>query len=101
MPVTLFATKARARWVALLEGSDACFAPVSTPREAMGRSRLEARRCSCGARRVLQAAPAPRFAAMPSRHPPVRAGARGQGEAILREVGLMGGLAVAPPQLSG
>jgi alpha-methylacyl-CoA racemase len=62
----LFATQPRLHWVALLEGSDACFAPVLTPAEAMVHPHLAARGVYARRDGVLQAAPAPRFSATPS-----------------------------------
>ncbi|HEY9027493.1 MAG TPA: CaiB/BaiF CoA-transferase family protein [Burkholderiaceae bacterium] len=84
----LFATQPRAYWAELLEGSDACFAPVLTPREALAHPHLAARGVYAERDGVLQAAPAPRFSGTPSTQPgPVPA--RGeQGDAILREAGL-------------
>jgi alpha-methylacyl-CoA racemase len=84
----LFATRPRAHWTALLEGSDACFAPVLTPREAMAHPHLAARGVFEERDGVLQAAPAPRFSATPSA-PPGPVPARGEhGARILREAGL-------------
>ena len=84
----LFATRPRAHWVELLEGSDACFAPVLTPREALTHPHLAARGVYAERDGVLQAAPAPRFSATPSGSPGA-VPARGEhGEAILREAGL-------------
>ncbi len=84
----LFATQPRAHWVALLEGSDACFAPVLTPREALAHPHLAARAVYSERDGVLQAAPAPRFSATPSGVPGA-VPARGEhGAAILRETGL-------------
>ena len=84
----LFATRPRPHWVALLEGSDACFAPVLTPAEALAHPHLAARGVYATRDGVLQAAPAPRFSATPSGEPgPVPA--RGeQGAQVLREAGL-------------
>ena len=84
----LFATRPRAHWVALLEGTDACFAPVLTPREALAHPHLAAREIYAERDGVLQAAPAPRFSATPSATPgPVPR--RGEhGADILREAGL-------------
>jgi crotonobetainyl-CoA:carnitine CoA-transferase CaiB-like acyl-CoA transferase len=84
----LFATQPRAHWVALLEGSDACFAPVLTPAEALEHPHLAARGVYATRDGVLQAAPAPRFSATPSGEPgavPVRGE---QGAEVLREAGL-------------
>ena len=66
---SLFATQPRAHWVSLLEGSDACFAPVLTPREALAHPHLAAREVYGERDGVLQAAPAPRFSATPSSTP--------------------------------
>ena len=84
----LFATQPRAHWVELLEGSDACFAPVLTPREALAHPHLAARAVYGERDGVLQAAPAPRFSATPSTTPgavPVRGE---HGADVLREAGL-------------
>ncbi|MES2047611.1 MAG: CaiB/BaiF CoA-transferase family protein [Pseudomonadota bacterium] len=62
----LFATQPRQHWVNLLEGSDACFAPVLTPREAMAHPHMAARSVYADRDGVLQAAPAPRFSVTPS-----------------------------------
>jgi len=84
----LFATRTRAHWADLLEGSDACFAPVLTPREALAHPHLAARGVYAERDGVLQAAPAPRFSATPPAEPGA-VPARGEhGEAILREIGL-------------
>jgi crotonobetainyl-CoA:carnitine CoA-transferase CaiB-like acyl-CoA transferase len=84
----LFATQPRAHWVALLEGSDACFAPVLTPREALEHPHLAARGVYAERDGVLQAAPAPRFSGTPSAMPGA-VPARGEhGPAVLREIGL-------------
>ncbi|MDO8310860.1 MAG: CaiB/BaiF CoA-transferase family protein [Sideroxyarcus sp.] len=62
----LFATQPRQHWVSLLEGSDACFAPVLTPREAMAHPHMAARAVYAERDGVLQAAAAPRFSGTPS-----------------------------------
>lgn len=63
---TLFATQPRHHWVRLLEGSDACFAPVLTPIEAMTHPHMAARGVYAKRDGVLQAAPAPRFSVTPA-----------------------------------
>ena len=84
----LFKTRTREEWCELLEGSDACFAPVLTPREALAHPHLAARGVYAERDGVLQAAPAPRFSATPSAIPGA-VPARGEhGAAILREAGL-------------
>lgn len=62
----LFATQPRQHWVDLLQGSDACFAPVLTPLEAMSHPHMAARGIYSQKDGVLQAAPAPRFSATAS-----------------------------------
>ena len=84
---TLFGSQARQHWIDLLEGSDACFAPVLTPAEAMNHAHMAARGIYAKPDGVLQAAPAPRFSATPSAIPNV-VPTRGQhGEEILRAAG--------------
>jgi alpha-methylacyl-CoA racemase len=61
----LFKSQPRAHWDALLEGTDACYAPVLTPAEAATHPHLAAR----GVYRsepVLQAEPAPRLSRTPA-----------------------------------
>ncbi len=84
----LFATQPRAHWVALLEGTDACFAPVLTPREALAHPHLAAREVYSERDGLLQAAPAPRFSATPSATPGAVPRRGEQGAQILREAGL-------------
>ncbi len=56
-----FATKSRAAWCALLEGSDACFAPVLSMAEAAQHPHQSARNAFVAIDGVPQPAPAPRF----------------------------------------
>ena len=84
----LFATQPRAHWVALLEGSDACFAPVLTAREALAHPHMAARGVYAERDGVLQAAPAPRFSATPSAVPGAVPACGEHGADILRSVGL-------------
>jgi alpha-methylacyl-CoA racemase len=62
----IFATQPRQHWIALLEGTDACFAPVLTPAESMTHPHIVARGIYATRDGLLQAAPAPRFSATPS-----------------------------------
>jgi len=62
----LFAMRTRDEWCALLEGTDACFAPVLSPSEAARHPHLEARGTYVKVDGVLQANPAPRFSETPS-----------------------------------
>ncbi len=65
----VFASQKRQHWVDLLEGTDACFAPVLSPREAMAHPHMAARGVYAEPHGVLQAAPAPRFSATPAATP--------------------------------
>jgi alpha-methylacyl-CoA racemase len=86
--VALFASQPRQYWVDLLEGSDACFAPVLTPAEAMAHPHLAARGVYARRDGVLQAAPAPRFSATPAVEPGAVPRRGEHGAAILRAAGL-------------
>ena len=72
----LFRTKTRDEWCALLEDSDACFAPVLTMSEAAKHPHVQARDTIVDYDGVLQPAPAPRFSRTPGelRRPPARPG---------------------------
>jgi alpha-methylacyl-CoA racemase len=59
--VALFLTRTREEWCRLLEGSDACFAPVLTLEEAAKHPQNIARRNFVSVEGVVQNAPAPRF----------------------------------------
>ncbi len=74
--------------MALLEGSDACFAPVLTPLEGLAHPHLAARGVYARRDGVLQAAPAPRFSATPSGEPGAVPTRGEHGAGILREAGL-------------
>jgi alpha-methylacyl-CoA racemase len=71
----IFAQRTRAEWCRLLEGTDACFAPVVSPREAAGHAQNAARGAFIEIGGVTQPAPAPRF----STTPPPQPTAPGQG----------------------
>jgi alpha-methylacyl-CoA racemase len=62
----VFLTKTRDAWCALLEGSDACFAPVLTMAEARGHPHNRARGTFVEVAGVGQPAPAPRFSRTPA-----------------------------------
>ncbi len=57
----VFAGKTRAEWQSLLEGTDACFAPVLTLDEAPVHQHLRARNTFIEVGGITQPAPAPRF----------------------------------------
>lgn len=62
---SLFAAKTRDDWCALLEGSDACFAPVLDFDEVASHPHMAAREAYSLVDGVLQPAPAPRFSRTP------------------------------------
>jgi alpha-methylacyl-CoA racemase len=57
----LFKTRTREQWCQLLEGTDACFAPVLTTDEAPSHPHNAARRTYVEIDGIVQPAPAPRF----------------------------------------
>ena len=61
----LFRTRTRDEWCTLLEGTDACFAPVLTLGEAPAHPHSTARGTFTEVAGVVQPAPAPRFSATP------------------------------------
>ena len=65
----IFETRTRAQWCDLLEGSDACFAPVLAPLEAPKHPHNQARSTFVDIGGVVQPAPAPRFSATPAALP--------------------------------
>jgi alpha-methylacyl-CoA racemase len=66
----MFRTRSRDEWCAVLEGSDACFAPVLAMSEAPRHPHNEARRTFVAPGGVVQPSPAPRFDRTPSELPP-------------------------------
>lgn len=84
----LFATRTRAQWCELLEGTDACFAPVLDLREAAEHPHNQARGVFGEVNGIRQPAPMPGFSATPSA-PCTPIGVQGaQTEALLRELGV-------------
>lgn len=61
----LFLTRTQAQWQTLLEGTDACFAPVLSARDAPTHPHLRARGTYGEVAGVMQAMPAPRFSRTP------------------------------------
>ena len=74
---SVIATKTRAAWCAIMEGSDLCFAPVLEMDEAPSYPHNAARGVFVTVDGVVQPAPAPRFAATPGavQSPPPKIGA--------------------------
>jgi alpha-methylacyl-CoA racemase len=62
---TLFKSKTRDEWCAILEQTDTCFAPVLTMSEAAAHPHIKARDTVVEHDGVLQPAPAPRFSRTP------------------------------------
>lgn len=81
----LFKTRRRDEWCALLEGSDACFAPVLDTHEAAGHPHNLARQTFVTHNGITQAAPAPRFSRTPGAIRSAPAAADENRDAILRE----------------
>lgn len=79
----LFATKTRPQWCELLEGTDACFAPVLSLTESHQNAHLQARQTYVEVNGMVQAAPAPRFSRTPG-----KIGRSGSGEELLRSWGV-------------
>lgn len=63
----LFATRTAGEWCALLEGSDACFAPVIELQDAPKHPHLAARQTYLEADGLVQVAPVPRLSRTPGR----------------------------------
>ncbi|MCY4427278.1 MAG: CaiB/BaiF CoA-transferase family protein [Halieaceae bacterium] len=84
----IIASKTRAEWCRIMEGSDVCFAPVLSMSEAPEYPHNRARETFVDIEGCLQTAPAPRFSRTPGeiQGPPVVPGAN-TGE-ILEEIGL-------------
>lgn len=61
-----FASKSQDHWINLLEGTDACFAPVLTTQEAAEHDHMAAREVFVEVGGVRQSAAAPRFSRTPS-----------------------------------
>jgi alpha-methylacyl-CoA racemase len=61
-----FRTRTRAQWCEILEGSDACFAPVLTLSEAASHPHLRSREAFVDVEGVPHTAPAPRFSRTPA-----------------------------------
>jgi alpha-methylacyl-CoA racemase len=85
---TVFATKTRAEWCALFEGSDACVAPVLSLAEAPNDPHNAERKTFVNSGGVMQPRPAPRYSATPSRDPVMpKISAGTDSAALLRAVG--------------
>lgn len=83
-----FAERSRAEWCALLEGTDACFAPVLSLAEAPEHDHAKARESFIAIDGVLQPAPQPRFSGTPAARPTAARAPGEGGRAALDEWGL-------------
>jgi alpha-methylacyl-CoA racemase len=84
----LFRTRTRDEWCALLEGTDVCFAPVLSLKEAAQHPHNVARKTFVDVDGTVQNAPAPRFSRTPSAMPePPRSPGEDTGS-VLQELGL-------------
>ena len=93
-------TKTQAQWCEIMEGSDACFAPVLTLSEAARYPHNRARQSFVEKADVLQSAPAPRFSRTPGAVGCLPVGPGADTDAILAELGLDAG-AIAALKQSG
>lgn len=84
----LFAGRTQQEWCDLLEGTDACFAPVLTPTEATKHPANVARDVFVEVGGVIQPAPAPRFSRTPSHIPAPGVGPGTNTHAVLSDWGL-------------
>ncbi len=84
----IFKTRTRAEWCEILEGTDACFAPVLDMDECVTHPHNAARKMYVEVKGVLNPQPAPRFSRTPSeiKCPPPKTGA--DTEAALADWGL-------------
>ncbi len=84
---TLFKTRTRAEWCELLEGTDSCFAPVLSMREAREHPHAQARGAFVEINGVSQPRPAPRFSRTDSgvQRPPEKGAA--STDAVLADFG--------------
>jgi alpha-methylacyl-CoA racemase len=83
----LFASHRRDHWCALLEGTDACFAPVLSREEAISHPHNAARGTFIEAFGVVQPAPAPRYRGMALNSPTMSTAAADRDE-LLKLAGL-------------
>ncbi|HSR22348.1 MAG TPA: CaiB/BaiF CoA-transferase family protein [Candidatus Eisenbacteria bacterium] len=83
----LFRTRTRDEWTTLLEGTDACFAPVLSLGEAPAHRHNAARHTFIEVSGVIQPGPAPRFSATSSRVPRPAPEPGADTDEILRDCG--------------
>ncbi|MBC3868880.1 CaiB/BaiF CoA transferase family protein [Undibacterium oligocarboniphilum] len=91
----IFASRSRAEWCSIMEGTDICFAPVLDMGEAPSHPHNQQRQNFTEVAGVVQPAPAPRFSRTPAQisRPPARPGE--QSAEILHDWGIPAALAAA------
>jgi alpha-methylacyl-CoA racemase len=83
----VFRSRTREEWCRLLEGTDVCFAPVLSMREAPEHPHNVARGSFVEVAGVLQPAPAPRFTRTPASTPRAASPAGSDTQQVLQELG--------------
>lgn len=83
----IFASRDRDHWCSLLEGTDACFAPVLDTDEAAAHPHNQARQSFMQRDGVLQSTPAPRFSRTTAEAGATPPGAGQHSSTLLRELG--------------
>ncbi|WP_448585217.1 CaiB/BaiF CoA transferase family protein [Thermaurantiacus sp.] len=83
----LFRTKPRAEWCALMEATDACFAPVLSLEEAPRHPHNRARGVFAEVGGMIQPMPAPRYSATPTARPTPQPLPGADTEAVLASIG--------------
>lgn len=84
---TLFKSKTRDEWCALMEHSDVCFAPVLSMSEAPEHPHNAARGTFAKVGEAVQPMPAPRYSSTPTAAPRLTAAAGSDGDALLGALG--------------
>lgn len=85
---TLFRSRTRDEWCALLEHTDVCFTPVLSMAEPPSHPHMQARDTFIDVGGVRQAAPAPRYSATPNAPPTIPGRAGADTENVIRELNL-------------
>jgi alpha-methylacyl-CoA racemase len=83
----IFATRTRDEWCALMEGTDICFAPVLSMREAQRHPHNVARATFIDVGGAVQPAPAPRLSVTPAGVPQAAPASGADGAAVARDLG--------------
>lgn len=89
--MAIFKQKTRDEWCALLDGTDACFAPVLNLDEAPQHPHMKARNTFIDVGGQLQPAPAPRFSRSTTAAPTPMTPMGQDSEAVLRDFGFSAG----------